>query len=62
MARDEDDLPRHPSVKPPDLATWSIEELNAYIERLEAEIARARAAIRAKEKERSAAEALFKRR
>lgn len=62
MARDEDDLPRHPSTKPPDLATWSVEELNAYIARLEAEIARARVAIQAKQQERSAAEALFKKR
>ncbi len=62
MAHDEDDLPRHPSAKPPDLATWSVEDLDAYIRRMEAEIARARAAIQAKQEERAAAEALFKRR
>ncbi len=62
MAHDEDDLPRHPSTKPPDFATWSVEELDAYIKRMEAEIARARAAIQAKQQERAAAEALFRRR
>lgn len=62
MAHDEDDLPRHPSVKPPDLATWSVEELEAYIRRMEAEIERARVAIEAKQKERAAAEALFSKR
>ena len=62
MARDEDDLPRHPSTKPPDLATWSVEEVEAYIARLEAEIARSRAAIAAKQSIRGAAESLFKKR
>ena len=47
-------------AKPPDLATWSIEELEAYIQRLESEIARARAAIEARRSVRGAAEALFK--
>ena len=62
MAEDPDDLPRRPTSKPPDLATWSVEEVQAYIARLEAEIARARAAIGAKQSIRGAAEALFKRR
>ena len=61
MAEDPDDLPRRPTSKPPDLATWSVEEVQAYIARLEAEIARARAAIGAKQSIRGAAEALFKR-
>ena len=37
MAIDPDDLPRTPSTKPPDLTHWSIEELEAYIERLQGE-------------------------
>ena len=44
----------------PDLATWSVEELEAYIQRLESEIARARAAIEARHSVHGAAEALFK--
>jgi uncharacterized small protein (DUF1192 family) len=61
MADDPDDLPRRPSTKPPDLTTWSVEELEAYILRLESEIARARAEIEARRSVRGAAEALFKR-
>jgi uncharacterized small protein (DUF1192 family) len=60
MVEDSDDLPRRPTTKPPDLATWSIEELEAYISRLESEIERARAAIKARRSVRGAAEALFK--
>lgn len=60
MAEDPDDLPRRPDSKPPDLATWSIDELEAYIRRLEAEIERARAAIEARRSVLGAAEALFK--
>ena len=62
MVDDPDDLPRRPTSKPPDLATWSVEEVEAYIARLEAEIARARAAIEAKQSIRGAAESLFKKR
>jgi uncharacterized small protein (DUF1192 family) len=60
MAEEPDDLPRRPTTKPPDLSTWSAEEVEAYIARLEAEIARARAAIESKQSIRGAAEALFK--
>jgi uncharacterized small protein (DUF1192 family) len=60
MAEDEDDLPRRPGAKPPDLSNWSVEELEAYIGRLESEIARARVAIEARRSVRGAAEALFK--
>ena len=60
MVEDPDDLPRRPTIKPPDLATWSIEELEAYIQRLEGEIQRARAAIEARRSVQGAAEALFK--
>jgi len=59
MAED-DDLPRRPAAKPPDLSNWSIEELEAYIGRLESEIARARVAIEARRSVRGAADALFK--
>ena len=60
MAED-DDLPRRAGAKPPDLSNWSVEELEAYIGRLESEIARARVAIEARRSVRGAAEALFKR-
>jgi uncharacterized small protein (DUF1192 family) len=60
MAQDEDDLPRRAGSKPPDLATWSIEEVEAYIVRLQAEIERATAAIRAKQSVRGAAESVFR--
>ena len=62
MAEEPDDLPRRPTTKPPDLATWSVEEVEAYIARLQAEITRARAAIDAKQSIRGAAESLFKKR
>jgi uncharacterized small protein (DUF1192 family) len=62
MAEDPDDLPRRPTTKPPDLTTWSIEELEAYIARLQGEIERARTAIEARRSVHSAAEALFKKR
>ncbi len=60
MVGDDDDLPRRPKSKPPDLSTWSVEELEAYISRLQAEIERARDAIRAKQSVRGAAESLFR--
>jgi uncharacterized small protein (DUF1192 family) len=60
MAEDEDDLPRRAGAKPPNLTTWSVEELEAYVRRLESEIARARAQIEASRSVRGAAEALFK--
>jgi uncharacterized small protein (DUF1192 family) len=62
MAEEPDDLPRRATVKPPDLATWSVEEVDAYIVRLRAEIERAEAAIKAKQSIRGAAESLFKKR
>ncbi|MGH6903311.1 MAG: DUF1192 domain-containing protein [Geminicoccaceae bacterium] len=60
MAEEDDDPPRRPAAKPPDLTNWSVEELEAYIGRLESEIARARVAIEARRSVRGAAEALFK--
>jgi uncharacterized small protein (DUF1192 family) len=59
---EEPELPRKPDAKPPDLTHWSVEELQAYIARLESEIARARKEIDAKQSVRGAAEALFKKR
>jgi uncharacterized small protein (DUF1192 family) len=60
MAEDQDDLPRRAGGKPPDLATWSIEEVEAYIARLQAEIERATAAIKAKQSVRGTAESVFR--
>jgi uncharacterized small protein (DUF1192 family) len=62
MAEEPDDLPQRATLKPPDLATWSVEEVEAYIVRLRAEIERAEAAIKAKQSIRGAAESLFKKR
>jgi len=62
MTMDEEESPRRPIEQPGDLDRWSVEELEAYIARLEAEIERARAAIEAKQSVRGAAEALFKQR
>ncbi|MBI3504124.1 MAG: DUF1192 domain-containing protein [Proteobacteria bacterium] len=56
----EDLEPKNRLVKPKDLSVWGIAELEAYIERLQGEIARAQAAIDAKDKHRSAASAFFK--
>lgn len=57
----EDLEPRKRTTKPKDLSTWSFEDLEAYIEAMEAEIARARAAISEKKGVASVADALFKR-
>jgi uncharacterized small protein (DUF1192 family) len=56
----EDLEPKNKLAKPKDLSSWGIAELEAYIERLQGEIARAQAAIDAKGKHRSAADAFFK--
>ena len=59
---DEEELvPRNQPRKPKDLTLLGIAELQEYIAALEAEIGRARAEIAAKQKQRSGAEALFKR-
>ena len=58
---EEDLLPRNQPVKPKDLTLMGIAELEEYIATLDAEIARARAEIAAKQKQRSGAEAIFKR-
>jgi uncharacterized small protein (DUF1192 family) len=59
---DEEDLvPRNQTKKPRDLTLLGIAELEGYIAALEAEIARVRVEIAAKQKQRTGAEALFKR-
>jgi uncharacterized small protein (DUF1192 family) len=59
---DEEDLvPQRQPPKPRDLTLLGIAELEEYIAGLESEVARARAEIAAKQKQRSGAEALFRR-
>jgi uncharacterized small protein (DUF1192 family) len=61
-AMDEEDLlPQRQTKKPKDLTLLGIAELEEYIAGLEGEIARARTEIAAKQKQRSGAEAVFKR-
>jgi uncharacterized small protein (DUF1192 family) len=57
---DEELQPRTARPKPKDLEPLSIEALRDYVRELEAEIARVRAAIEAKESHRSGAESLFR--
>ncbi len=58
---EEDLLPQRQKPKPKDLTLMGVAELEEYIAGLETEIARARTEIAAKQKQRSGAEALFKR-
>lgn len=58
---EEDLLPQRQKPKPKDLTLLGIVELEEYIAGLEAEIARVRIEIAAKQKQRTGAEALFKR-
>ena len=59
---DEEDLaPQRETPKLKDLTLMGIAELEEYIAGLYGEIARARAEIAAKQKQRSGAEALFRR-
>ena len=58
---EEDLLPQRQPKKPKDLTLLGVAELEEYISGLESEIARARAEIAGKQKQRSGAEALFKR-
>lgn len=62
MAIDSDDLEPQRRAKPAlkDLTALGVAELKEYIAGLEAEIARARQAIAAKEAQRNAADAFFK--
>jgi len=61
MALEDDELPKHRKLPPKDLTPLSVAELTDYIAGLEAEIARARAAIAAKQSHRAGADSLFKR-
>jgi uncharacterized small protein (DUF1192 family) len=61
MIEEEDLIPRNQPKKLKDLTLMGIAELEEYIAALEAEAARARAEIGAKQKQRSGADALFKR-
>ena len=62
MAIDPEELePRKPATAKRNLDVMGIAELQAYIGELEAEVARARSAIAAKQSVRAGAEALFKR-
>lgn len=58
---EEDLLPQRQKPKLKDLTLLGVAELEEYIAGLEAEIARARAEIAAKQRQRTGAEALFKR-
>jgi uncharacterized small protein (DUF1192 family) len=58
---EEDLLPQRQPKKPKDLTLLGIAELEEYIAGLESEIARARAEIATKQRQRSGAEAIFKR-
>ena len=58
----EDLEPRKQPPKPRDLSTWSVDDLNAYIDNLQAEIGRAREMINSKQGHRAAADAFFKKR
>lgn len=58
---DEEDRPRRPRhFQPAVLDRWDVEELRDYIESLQAEIARAEAAIAGKQAQRAAADAFFR--
>lgn len=58
---DVDDLePKHQKPAPKNLDEMSIEALGAYIEEMQVEILRVRAAIAAKEQARDGAESVFK--
>ena len=61
MLEEEDLVPRNQPKKPKDLTLMGVAELQAYIAALEAEADRARAEIAAKQKQRTGAEALFRR-
>lgn len=61
MSMDDDPVPRKRSFEPRNLEPLSIKELEEYIGELEAEIARARAAIQGKSAQRGAADSIFRR-
>ena len=61
MIEEEDLIAQRQKPKPKDLTLLGIAELEDYIATLEAEIGRTRTEIAAKQKQRTGAEALFKR-
>ncbi|HZF74252.1 MAG TPA: DUF1192 domain-containing protein [Acetobacteraceae bacterium] len=60
MVEEEDRPRRSVPFTPPPLDSWGVEELRAYIATLRAEIGRAEAAIEARSRHRSAADAFFR--
>ena len=62
MINSEEDLPkpRRKLLEPPVLHSLSVAELNGYIDDLQAEIARVKAEIAAKDAHKTAAAAFFK--
>lgn len=56
----EDLEPRQQAPKPRDLSSWSVDDLNAYIANLQAEIERARGVIAGKQSHRASADSFFK--
>ncbi len=62
MLREDEETPRkRPRFEPLPLDGVSREDMDAYIASLEAEIARVKATIKARDSHRGAAEALFRR-
>lgn len=64
MIEDEDRRATRPGrvrFEPAVMDGWDVEDLRSYISALQAEIARAEAAIASRERQRSAADALFRR-
>jgi uncharacterized small protein (DUF1192 family) len=61
MLEDAEPRPKPSGLAPPNLESWGLAELEAYIRSLRAEIARAEAEIARKGAHRSAADAFFKR-
>ncbi len=57
---DEDRPKRRRIVEPPRFDGWDVGQLRDYIEELQAEVARAEAAIAAGQAQRAAAEAFFR--
>ena len=56
----DDEIERlKPGAMPTDMQSWNIEDLQAYIDRMKAEISKVEALIKQKNKVQSAAAALF---
>lgn len=61
MQEDEDRARRPAAFTPAVMDRWDVQELRAYIAALQAEITRATAAIDARDAQRNAADAFFRR-